>query len=95
MEQEPVKIAEEQAKKIGQMINSPTIPKLYANGFYGGKSSSDIFIVPTINGNPNIVLHLSFPTAKRLRDYLNNSILEIEKEIGEIKSLSQTKKSDV
>jgi len=77
-----------QAHQVGQMLNSPTLPKIYANGFVTGKSQADVFIIPLINGNPLTILNMSFQTAKGLNDFLTKSILDIEKKLGhEIKSL--------
>lgn len=90
--QEPQKLTI-QPVQVEQMLKNPAVAKVYANGFITGKTQTDMFVIPMINGVPHMVLNLSFNSAKILRDALTKSINEIEERLGqEIKQLPKAEK---
>jgi len=76
---------------IQQAMTDDNFPKHYANGFVIGRSENDLFLMPTINSKPILMLSLSFPSAKKLYEVLRTQIEEIENQVGEIKSMPPIK----
>lgn len=72
-----------QAIDIDSVINNPSVPKLYANGFTFAHSFSDASIVVQLGKNPVAVLNLSFTTLKTLYNSLGELIPAIEKGVGQ------------
>lgn len=72
-----------QATDIDAVINNPSVPKLYANGFTFAHSLSDASIVVQLGKNPIAVLNLSFTTLKTLYNSLGELIPNIEKGMGQ------------
>jgi hypothetical protein len=51
---------------------------LYANGFVGGQSPFDVYVIGIQNGNANFTINMSFTTAKALQMLMNKMMKEIE-----------------
>lgn len=73
---------------IAHYIKDPNLPRNYANGFVVGRTQTDMFLIPLLNSQPILLTSLSFNTAKRLLNVLQGQIAQIEKELGEIDSLT-------
>jgi hypothetical protein len=63
-------------------INDPAIPKIYANGFISGVGNADSTLIFQLNGNPVMVLNLSYTTAKTLALKIGQMIKDIESGSG-------------
>lgn len=74
-------------KDVDAFLKDPTAIKVYANGFVIGRTPSDLFLISIRNGNPEVLVNLSFGTAKNLLGILDKNIKEIESLIGEIKPM--------
>jgi hypothetical protein len=71
-------------------ISNPLTPKFYCNSFFAGFNATDVFIISTVNGAPNLILNLPYPVAKMLAQALSGIIGEHEKQLAtSIKSLSE------
>ena len=80
-------------------VGSPSVPKIYANGFIIGQSTTDISVVLQTNGSVSAVINVSFTTAKSLAIELDKAIKSFEQitrqkllTIEEITTAMQTKK---
>ncbi len=87
MEEEKTEIHFGGAVNYAEKMKDPNLPKYYANGFVIGRAEHDIFIMPLLNSNPELVLNLSFNAAKKLQEILKKNLDEIEAQIGEVKSM--------
>jgi hypothetical protein len=84
MDKDKVQIRPKNLKEIAaKAVESPDIPKLYANGFMTGYSNSDLIVILQQNGMPIASLNLSFTTAKSLALKLGNLIKDIEMMSGQ------------
>jgi hypothetical protein len=70
------------ADEFLKAINNPSIPKVYANGFMNGVGNADSTIIFQWNGNPVLVLNLSFTIAKTLALRLGQMIKDVESGSG-------------
>lgn len=61
-----------------ETFNNPLIPKIYANSYLAGTSSSDAYIILQTNGMPTAVLNMSYTFAKSLQQTLGRMISEFE-----------------
>lgn len=52
---------------------------LYANGFQGGNSAFDMYLIGMLNGTPSFTLNMSYTTAKALQETINHLISQFEK----------------
>lgn len=87
--QEQKKISKEDLDKI---FGDSSLPKYYASAFIMGNSPTDMFIVPVANGKPQLLMNLSFSSAKELHALLTKRIQEIEANIGYEIKVFQNKK---
>jgi len=79
------KVIESKEKKDDlflEAIKDPNIPKVYANGFMNALGNGDSTLVFQWNGNPVLVLNMSFTLSKTLALKLGNMIGDIEKGSG-------------
>jgi len=78
---EPIDITTEEGRAEEQVkaaFGSPTVSKIYANGFYCGRTNSDLFIALQLNGTITTVLNLSYTCAKSLQQTLGKIISDLE-----------------
>lgn len=62
---------EQQALPSPEMsIGNPNLPRLYTNYIIGGHGFSDVFLVTSMNGHPNLVINMPPKVAKQLREML-------------------------
>ena len=66
----------EKAPVFDQVVE---LPSMYFNGFQLGVSNSDVSGVMLLNGQPQLVMNLSYTTAKTLQAALSEIIGELEK----------------
>jgi hypothetical protein len=69
---------EQMQQLVENAIQSPTIPKIYMNGFNIGQSASDIFLVMHLMDKPLGIIHMSFTTAKTLVQSLGQALSVVE-----------------
>ncbi len=78
----------EEAKKaediILKAVDSTETPKFYANGFNNGLGIGDIVTVLMQNNKPVAVVNLSYTVAKTLAIKLNDLILRLEEDTGNV-----------
>ncbi len=72
-----------QDQLAAQALSDPSIPKIYANGFVFGMSTSDVFVVLQLGGVPIAVLNLSYTLAKTLATILTNTLNDLEQKTGQ------------
>lgn len=65
-------------EQIKAAFGSSIVSKIYANGFYCGRSNSDLFIALQLNGTITTVLNLSYTCAKSLQQTLGQVISDLE-----------------
>jgi hypothetical protein len=62
---------------------------LYSNGFIGGQTAYDMYIIGMLNSNPNFTLNMSYTTAKNLQSLMNRLISDFESSTGLVIPTSQ------
>ena len=79
---------------INGLVHDPNVVKIYGNGFTFGFSLSDASIVVQMGPVPVAMLSLSLTSLKTLAVALNDTITQIEANIGEpIKSIQEIKQN--
>lgn len=63
---------------IAQILNDPSVPQLYFNGFLNATSNGDVLIIVVRNTKPIAVLNASYTIAKTLGKKLNELIEQFE-----------------
>jgi hypothetical protein len=77
---------------VKDAIESPTIPKIYMNGFINSYGPADVVLVIQQNGKSMVVLNMSYTTAKTLAEKFNALIKRFEQQTGhEIMSIDTVK----
>lgn len=75
-------LKENKDEKFLEALKDPNIPKVYANGFMNALGNGDSTIVFQWNGNPVLVLNMSFTVSKTLALRLGKMIGDIEEGSG-------------
>lgn len=70
-------------RNLSSLINNPSVPKLFANSFFGGHSPTEAIIVPQVGSEATAIIFMSFPTLKALHKTLGTVIEKIETGLGE------------
>ncbi|ULO24674.1 hypothetical protein [Methylocystis sp. SB2] len=55
------------------------VPLAYCNGFITNVGAADVSIVLLLDGTPSLKLHMSYTSAKTLREMLVNAVEALEK----------------
>lgn len=63
-----------------EYLNS--VPKIYTNSFSLGLTSSDLFLVLMVNGQPTHQLNMSLVTARSIINALEQALNDFEKKTG-------------
>ena len=58
------------------------LPSMYFNGFQLGVTNSDVSGIMLLNGQPQLVMNLSYTTAKTLQQALSSIISDLEDVTG-------------
>jgi hypothetical protein len=78
LEKQPI-IAHQEKKFIHP---NSSAQMLYANGFVGGQTTFDIYVIGMINSMPGFTLNMSFTTAKALAGLMTKLVNDFEKNTG-------------
>jgi hypothetical protein len=54
------------------------VPIMYSNGFITNVGASDVSVIMLLDGLPSIKLHMSYTSAKTLKDMLNKAVETLE-----------------
>ena len=69
-------------QKLQEGLQSPEVPKIYANGVIVGTGAGDMMLFLERNGEPVAILNLSYTLAKSLTLDLSNAISSLEAQTG-------------